>query len=312
VGSGTTAYIYNPSGAPWTYSSHSGVAGNQSAFTAGNPNAPAGTQVAFIQGTGTISQTVSLTAGTFAISFEAAQRGNFQSSSQTIEVLVDGTVVDTLTPGSTSYVLYTTNSFTVTAGTHTVSFVGLNPNGGDNTAFLDNASIATATSPPPSPPPSSNALSDPSFATPNVGTGFSAYQYNPAGAPWTYSTSSGVTGNGSAFTSGNPNAPLGTQVAFIQQTGTISQTATFTDGTFTISFEAAQRGNFQSSSQTIAVEVDGNVVGTFTPSGTNYALYTTNAFTMTAGTHTVSFVGLDPYGGDNTVFLDDARIAIAS
>ncbi len=312
VGTGLSAYAYNPDGAPWTYSDHSGVAGNGSAFTAGNPSAPVGTQVAFIQTTGTLSQTVTFTADTYTISFDAAQRGNNQASSQTIEVLVDGSMVGIVTPNSTSYVSYTTNAFTVTAGTHTVQFVGLNPNGGDNTAFLDNASIATATSPPPSPPPSSNAFSDPSFATPNVGTGFSAYQYNPAGAPWTYSTHSGVAGNGSAFTSGNPSAPQGSQVAFIQTTGTISQTVTFTDSTFTISFEAAQRANNQASSQTFAVEVDGTVVGTFTPSGTSYALYTTSVFTVTAGTHTVAFVGLDPSGGDNTAFLDDVSVDMAS
>jgi hypothetical protein len=300
VGTGAFSdYAYNPSGAPWTYSSSSGVAGNGSGFTSGNPNAPQGTQVAFLQAHGTMSQVVNFTAGSYAISFYAAQRYG-QASSQTFEVTVDGTVVGTFKPSSTSYVAYTTNAFTVTAGTHTVEFIGLNPNGGDNTAFLDGASIQTATP--------ANQFTDPDFAQPNVGTGASAYVYNPSGTAWTYGTSAGVAGNGSAFTSGNPNSPAGTQVAFLQGYGTISQAVMFTAGTFSISFEAAQRANSQASSQTFEVTVDGTVVGTFTPNGTGYKLYTTNAFTVTAGTHTVKLIGLDPNGGDNTAFIDQANI----
>jgi len=49
----------------------------------------------------------------------------------------------------------------------------------------------------------------------------------------------------------------------------------------------------------------------FKPGGTSYALYTTNAFTVTAGTHTVEFVGLDPNGGDNTAFIDEVTIGSA-
>ena len=43
-------------------------------FTSGNPNAPDGNQVAFIQGSGSMSQSVDLIAGSYNISFEAAQR----------------------------------------------------------------------------------------------------------------------------------------------------------------------------------------------------------------------------------------------
>ena len=40
----------------------------------------------------------------------------------------------------------------------------------------------------------------------------------------------GLAGNGSGFTSGNPNAPQASQVAFIQGTGTISQAMNFSRG----------------------------------------------------------------------------------
>ena len=56
--------------------------------------------------------------------------------------------------------------------------------------------------------------------------------------------------------------------------------------------------------------VDGNVVSIFTPSSTSYQSYTTAAFTVAAGAHTITFRGLDSAGGDNTAFVD--KIAITS
>jgi subtilase family serine protease len=300
VGTGSTAYVYDPSsGTPWTYTGLAGVAGNNSGFTSGNPSAPQGTQVAFLQGTSSVSQAATFAAGNYTISFSAAQRQNYQASRQTIQVTVDGNVVGTITPSGTSYASYATNTFTVTAGSHTIAFVGLNPNGGDNTAFLDQTGISKSTP----------AFSDPGFESPTVGTGASAYKYDPtSGTPWTFSGTAGVAGNGSAFTSGNPSAPQGTQVAFLQFTGSISQTVNFASGNYTLSFSAAQRQNYQASRQVIEVTVDGNVVGTITPSGTSYATYTTSSFTVTAGSHTIAFLGLNPNGGDNTAFLDQITI----
>ena len=53
------------------------MAANGSGFTSANPNAPEGTQVAFLQATGAISQSVAgLAAGTYVLTFDVAQRGN--------------------------------------------------------------------------------------------------------------------------------------------------------------------------------------------------------------------------------------------
>src|SRR5262249_14002155 len=100
-----------------------------------------GAQVAFLQGTGSFSQSVNLAAGTYSLAFAAAQRGNFQASSQTFQVLVDGLAVGTFTPAGTAYSTLTTGNFTVGAEAHTIQFVGLNPRGGDNTAFIDNVQL---------------------------------------------------------------------------------------------------------------------------------------------------------------------------
>ena len=124
----------------------SGVSGNASAFTSGNPTAPQGTQVGYLQKNGSITQSVSGWAnGSYAISFDAAQRGNHGTSVEDFEVLLDGTVVGTFNPSSTSYQVYTTSTFTVTAGSHTIEFLGLDTAGGDNTAFLDAVTVVGIT-----------------------------------------------------------------------------------------------------------------------------------------------------------------------
>jgi hypothetical protein len=486
---GAGRYQYAPTGTPWTYAGAAGVTGNSSGFTAGNPNAPEGTQVAFLQTTGSFSQVVAgLAAGSYKLTFDAAQRGNNQVSRQNFQVLVDGSATGTFTPAGTSYALYTTAAFTVAAGAHTIALQGLDSAGGDNTAFVDNVQLVpvvtaaptvatpaaaasnpvngttttltvlgadttyaesaltytwTTTNAPagaPTPtfsanstnaakqtsvtfhqagtytfgvtitdptsmsitsnvtvtvaqtltaitvtPPSttvaaaatqsftatafdqfgqalvsqpallwsvapggaggtvtatglytapatgtgsdtvratsgavsgsatvsvsatSTGLADGGFEAPVVGAG--RFQYGPTGTPWSYSGAAGVAGYSSGFTAGNPNAPEGTQVAFLQTTGSFSQVvAGLAAGSYKLTFDAAQRGNNQASRQNFQVLVDGSATGTFTPVGTSYAPYTTTTFTVAAGSHTISFQGLDTAGGDNTAFVDNVQL----
>ena len=219
-------YQLDPSGIPWQFSGIAGVSSNGSPFTAGNPNAPNGSQVALIKGTGSMSQSVTFTAGTYDLSFLAAQRANYQSQSQQLQVLVDGAQVALLTPVGTSYGLYQTSNFTVTAGTHTIQFIGTNPQGGDNTAFLDEVAISAA-----------SPISDGSFEQPVAAA--ATYQLDPSGTAWQFSGIAGVSSNGSPFTAGNPNAPDGTQVALIKGTGSMSQSVSLAAGTYSLSFLAA-------------------------------------------------------------------------
>ncbi len=80
----------------------------------------------------------------------------------------------------------------------------------------------------------------------------------------------------------------------------------------TLGFSAAQRGNYQESSQTFQVLIDATVVGTFTPSGIDYAVYTTDSFHVTAGAHTITFLGLNPDGGDNTALIDQVFLELTT
>jgi hypothetical protein len=303
LGIGFGAYTFHPTGSPWTFSGGAGVAGFDSGFTSGNPYAPQGDQVAFLQDNGIISQSVNFAAGSYVLNFDAAQRANWQASFQTVGVYVDHTWVGTIQPSSTNYLSYSSRSFSVAAGNHLIEFIGFDPNGGDNTAFLDEVSIQNAPV---------NQPVDAGFETPGQGFGFGAYTYCPSGSAWTFTGGTGLTGFDSAFTSGNLYLPQGNQVAFLQDNGFISQNVNFTAGTYVLTLYAAQRANWQASFQTIGVYVDHNPVATIQPSGTEYLVYSTHPFSVSAGTHTIQLVGLDPNGGDNTAFVDQVGIVSAT
>jgi hypothetical protein len=60
------------------------------------------------------------------------------------------------------------------------------------------------------------------------------------------------------------------------------------------------------------VLVDGSVVGTFTPPNTSYTRFATAVFTVAAGTHTITYQGLDTAGGDNSAFIDAVQVVVAA
>ncbi|MES2659619.1 MAG: Ig-like domain-containing protein [Verrucomicrobiota bacterium] len=292
---GNGVFKYNPNGGGgWTFSgaspSGSGIVANGSAFS--NPNAPEGIQAAFVQGTGTMTQTFAgFTPGTtYQIRYAAAQRPGY---SQTWDVKLDNTVIQSNPAGSTRYAIYTT-TFTATATTHTVSFVGTDLAGNADTVFIDNVQVTIAT------PTIQNA----SFENPGV----NGFQYNPSGGSWTFNgaspNGSGIVANGGAF--GNAASPLGTQAGFVQSYATISQTLSgFIVGrTYTLAYSAAQRPGW---SQTWNVKLDNTIIQSNAAGGTAYATYVVN-FTATATTHTLSFVGTDLAGNYDTVFIDNVSL----
>jgi len=296
-----SAYQYNPSGGSWTFGgtspNGSGLVGNGSLFA--NPSAPQGVQAAFVQENGSISQAISgFTPGiNYTVSFLAAERPN---NAQSWNVTVNGTVIASFNPGSsaTSYVNYTA-SFTATAATQTVAFVGTDLAGGDNTIFIDDVQIGIG-------------AQNFGFETPSLGSG--NYQYNPSGAGWSFDGSSpngsGIIANGSAF--GNQDAPEGVQAAFVEEYGSISQVIPdFTPGTnYMISFFAAERPD---NAESWNVTLNGAVVASFNPgaSAATYVVYTAT-FKAAAAAETLAFVGTDLAGGDNTIFIDDVQITNVS
>jgi RHS repeat-associated protein len=147
------------------------------------------------------------------------------------------------------------------------------------------------------------------FESPVLGNG--NWQYSPSGGSWSFANGGGITGMNSAFTGTPSAAPEGVQVAFIQSTGTVTQSISgFQANTnYIITFLAIQRTNCcNAGGQDISVYIDATLLGTFHPSGTAYVEYSTSTFTTTAGSQVVKFAGLDlPHTGV-TAFFDKVRI----
>jgi len=126
-----------------------------------------------------------------------------------------------------------------------------------------------------------------SFETPVQSPG--GFTYNPTAPDWTFTGYAGITGNESGFTGDNPAAPLGTQVAFIEEQGVMSQqiNGLVSGQAYTLEFEVAQRANYPS--PTFTVDIDGQILTTQTPSSTSYEpvsvdfVFDTTSLEMTDG-----------------------------
>ena len=128
---------------------------------------------------------------------------------------------------------------------------------------------------------------------------------------------SGISANGSALTGGNPAAPDGSQVAFIQGNSAIAQTTAgwMSSGPsgplpYEIIVSAAQRAIGNNGGEDFEVYVDNHPVGHFNPTSTTYQDYTTSIFNVTGGQHLITLRGLDTAGGDNVVLVDNVRLLL--
>lgn len=136
-------YQFAPSGFTWVFTPSGGLGGsgvsqNGSPFTFQNPPAPGGSQVAFMQGAVSISQTINFqVTGTYVLKFAADQR---QSNQTTISVQVkvgNTNVGPPITPTKPNYTTYTSEPFSITStGNKTITLLGIN-DGWDNTIFFD-------------------------------------------------------------------------------------------------------------------------------------------------------------------------------
>ena len=308
----TGSFVYSPAGSPWTFSGASGITANGSAFTLGNPNAPEGKQVAFLQNQSAISQTFHVgEAGAYRVLYSIAQRANFDS--QSIEVLIDDQSVGGFTTSSSSYTDTSTTPFVLTPGFHLLTFKGVSYSG-DLTAFLDNINLVaeppTGTVPVTQNPPAGTSIpfADSGFENIPVGYGLNGFAYTPTSASWSFTGLAGVTSSNSAFTAGGSAAPQGQQVAFVQNQGSLSQTINdLAAGTYHLNFAMAQRTNFTNTPETFQVLVDNQVVGTFTTSSGTYETKSSSSITLGSGTHVFTFRGMNN-SGDSTVFLDSINL----
>lgn len=172
--------LLNPTGSPWLFLGMAGIAGNGAALMVGNAPAPIGNQVAFLYNQSSILQSVSLAAGSYMLSFQAAQLDAIANSQEQIEVLLDGLIVITVKPG-TGYGAYS-GTFTITSpGNYTLQFQGIPPSTGNGSAaLLDDVTLegvapgtpnspSTPSSPSPAPSPSPSPAPSPPPSSPPAG-----------------------------------------------------------------------------------------------------------------------------------------------
>ena len=296
----TSKFQYGPLGSGWSFNNRAVIQSNGSAWQ--GQAAPDGTQTAALQGAreemGAISQALNLAAGSYVLRFKVARRTN---QSQLVRFSVDDNQIGTLIePTSNSFDTYTLQPFTLTAGVHNLRFEVINSYG-DNSIFIDLVEMATAEVgfPPDNAPPDQGG----SFETPVVTWVVNRFLYNPAGSDWRFTGRSAIQANGSAW--GASNAPNGIQTAVLQGTpsalGAISQSITFTGGTYNISFYSARRSN---EIQPVKFSVNGKQVGpTIIPASGDFNKYTTDSFAVAAGSHTLRLEATDSTD-DRSSFID--------
>jgi hypothetical protein len=154
-----------------------------------------------------------------------------------------------------------------------------------------------------------NLVENGGFEQPEVQT----YSYDVANAPgWTFSDHSGITPTSGDYWNGNSgSAPDGNQVAFLQMQGTITQVVSGLQPgkVYTVTFQAAQRVRYNAGGETWQLKADNALIGDFAPpeSASSFAEYRAT-FTATADHVTLSFIGTNKNGGDNSVFIDHVRV----
>ena len=219
------SYQYNPSaaGIGWTFSASSGIQGNGSAW--GAKPAPAGTQTAFLQGTGTIAQGLNLNAGTYTVSFQAAQRPCCVAPYvQPVKVTVDGVQIGSLiSPASTSFSGFSVTFSVAASGTHTIMFAGTDSS--DKTTFIDNVMLTSGTSPVTFLTLASSA--NPAKLNKSVTFTASASGNNPGGSVAFTSNGSTIAGCGGVALAGSGNTKTAACATTFAATGTFNIVATY-------------------------------------------------------------------------------------
>lgn len=133
----TNVFQYAPSGSGWTFFSTAGISDVGTSFTGCGPNTTDGNQVLFLQQNGSANRTTYIpTAGIYRVSFKAAQRACYNTIGQTVRVQIDGANVCEIRPANTSYQVYTSLVYWLTAGNHNLKLEGI-ITAGDNTVLID-------------------------------------------------------------------------------------------------------------------------------------------------------------------------------
>ena len=167
-------------------------------------------------------------------------------------------------------------------------------------------------------PCAGNPVADNSFETPYQPPG--DFLLSPTGTAWTYNAGNGNAGVNAASPAGNPSIPFpqpypdGTQVGFVQGTGSISQTISGrTAGTAsTILFYIATNSGAGQLQNPVAVQVNGSTVATVTPPAAGMPWELVGIpFTEPAASYTLALVGTDTTG-NRMAGLDFVQVCVGT
>jgi hypothetical protein len=138
--------------AGWTYDGGAGLINTSGGSNAWYGNSPPsgsdGIQFAFVQGSGTLSQTfISSVAGSASINWLAGGRPDFgpYNGAQQYDVFLNSSPIGTFSTTSGQAFAVTTGTGLLTVGSNTLSFKGAGL--GDNTAFVDDVNVAAVPEP---------------------------------------------------------------------------------------------------------------------------------------------------------------------
>ncbi len=145
------------------------------------------------------------------------------------------------------------------------------------------------------------SIANSGFETPQVGNGL--WTYDTTGGVWNFAGTSGIAADNSQFLN---TAPGGTQAAFLQNSSSFSQSISVgVTGIYDLSFEATNRPGYNADN--LAIDVDGVSVQSWSflrlNSGSVFQTFAVG-IPLTAGTHTLAFVGASS-GGDTTTLIDN-------
>ena len=146
-------------------------------------------------------------------------------------------------------------------------------------------------------------IANPGFETPAI----SGWAYSPSGASWSFS-SAGIDANSGTWYSSTSHP--GVQAAFIQGAGSVSQFITVgAAGLYAITFQAEGRAGTYGPDG-IIVQVDGVAVAAWAASAVSQSQWQNYQATanLTAGNHTLTFVGNNTLGGDKSVAIDNVQM----
>jgi len=284
----------------WT--TNTPISGNNDATGPFNNGAPIpnGSRVGFIQGAGTLSQTVTgLTPGKdYSVRLLANERGLAGALANPSISLGGQTVLGPQQMFKTeAYRRLQTLDYTATGTSATLGLTNNAGGVGDNTLLLDFVEVTRAV-----PQVANGGFED--FALPPA-----TFQYVPNGQPfvgWTFTGGAGISRNGSGFQGANDNAAEGHQIGFLQGSS-ISQTiAGFEIGaSYSVHWLEQTRTNGGGSND-LAVQIDGNTVAaSHIVSNPDWVAMNSIDFVATSTSHLLSFVTTNPLGGDRTTFIDD-------